>query len=461
MRLTFFSLFSLVGVSRGFNIDASAIRAAEATRLGEEPHFGNLTIPGQMQPTNLVFPDGLRLLVYSPNAQNISVEKKDQPSAPAGFVTPLDFAAVSLSSGSWMAIYNYSWNISIQAENADDVVATIEMPYDGHVLETLSIRHENIFLGRFDSKRGGWVVDASRSSVDSTRNTSRIIGLPSLDGEYMLLGRKSVYSHSSFIQPGWSSELSDFVIMDPPANSQEHIDPSKAPVQIGTWINGFQLEVRSCKRMRVNMNFFNSSNAKIQEGYRAVSPYGYMLNSSEADSKVAVIARLPLRASQIEPHSLGGSRLRVAQLDPASGEFRVTHHRETNGTSALPRIRFLPRLVEIEGSSMDVQWILVASEASSSASSATSSPSLVVTMTLSPQPTIADDFQTATASPPPSPPRTADTITDPSSSVSSRIPPIIPPTEGGTEKVMKTERRIKSSKRSRMRRTRFSKSEIL
>jgi hypothetical protein len=57
--------------------------------------------------------------LYSPRAQNLSVEKKDQPSAPAGFVTPLDFTAVSLGSGSWMPIYNYSWIINFEAQNVD------------------------------------------------------------------------------------------------------------------------------------------------------------------------------------------------------------------------------------------------------------------------------------------------------------------------------------------------------
>ncbi|CAE6470205.1 unnamed protein product [Rhizoctonia solani] len=398
MKFPLFGLLSLLGMSWGFNIDASAIRAAEASELGETPHFGNITIPGQMEPTKLVFPDGLRLLLYSPNAQNVSVEKKDQPSAPAGFVTPLDSTAVSLGSGFWTAIYNYSWSIAFEAKDVDDIVSTIEVPYDSGVLESLRIRHENTFLGRFDSARGGWVVDISRSSVDSTQNRTRIIGLPNLGGEYMLLGRKSMDSHSNFIQPGSSSDLSDFIIEDPPADSQGRTDPSKAPTQIGTWIGGFQLEVRSCTKMRVNMNFFNSSEVKIQKGFKAVSSYGYMLNSSEANSRIAVIARLPLRPSQVKAYSLKGSRLQVAQLDPASGEFRVAHQTGSNATSTLRRIQFLSRFVEIEGSSLNLKWLLVASDASSSASSVTPSPSLAITVTPLPKPEIAD-IQALTTSP--------------------------------------------------------------
>ncbi|KAL5638149.1 hypothetical protein ACGC1H_005005 [Rhizoctonia solani] len=269
MRSALFGILSVVGISWGFNINASAIRAAEAAKLDETPHFGNIAIPGQMEPTDLVFPDGLRLLLYSPNAQNVSVEKKDQPSAPARFVTPLDSAAVSLGSGFWAAIYNHSWTIAFEAKNVDDLVATIEVSYDSGILESLSIKPENTFLGRFDSGRGGWVVDTSRSSVDSTHKKTRIIGLPNLDGEYMLLGRKSINSHGNFIQPGSSSNLSDFMIEDPPVDSQGQTDPSKAPIQVGTWIDGFQLEVRSCTKMRVNMNFFNSSEVKIQEGFKA------------------------------------------------------------------------------------------------------------------------------------------------------------------------------------------------
>ncbi|KAL5638150.1 hypothetical protein ACGC1H_005005 [Rhizoctonia solani] len=458
MRSALFGILSVVGISWGFNINASAIRAAEAAKLDETPHFGNIAIPGQMEPTDLVFPDGLRLLLYSPNAQNVSVEKKDQPSAPARFVTPLDSAAVSLGSGFWAAIYNHSWTIAFEAKNVDDLVATIEVSYDSGILESLSIKPENTFLGRFDSGRGGWVVDTSRSSVDSTHKKTRIIGLPNLDGEYMLLGRKSINSHGNFIQPGSSSNLSDFMIEDPPVDSQGQTDPSKAPIQVGTWIDGFQLEVRSCTKMRVNMNFFNSSEVKIQEGFKAVSSYGYMLNSSEANSKIAVIARLPLRPPQVKAYSLEGSRLQVAQLDPASGEFRVASQTGSNATSTLRRKQFLPRFVEIEGSSLDLKWLLVASKGSSSASSVTPSPSLVTPL---PKPEIAN-IQALTAGPPSSPSSTlGHPIDNPTTLTSLAIPVVTPLVEEGAERVMRIQKRPKYLSRSRMRRIRFSKSQIL
>ncbi|CAE6384519.1 unnamed protein product [Rhizoctonia solani] len=433
MRLGLLALFSLAGASLGFNIDASAIRAAEAAQIGEDtPRFGNITIPGQMQPTNLVFPDGLHLLLYSPNAQNLSVEKKDQPSAPAGFVTPLDSAAVSLGSGFWTAIYNYSWSINFEAQRVDDVIATVEVPYSRDLLETLGIRHENIFLARFDLARGGWVVDTSKNSVDSTRNTTRIIGLSSLDGEYMLLGRKSAEAHNTFLRPGSSDESSDFRVEEPLANPPGQADPSKAPVQIRTWVDGFQLEVRSCKGMRINMNFFNASESKVQQGFKVVSSYGYMLNSSEPSNKVAVIARLPLRQSQIEAHLLNDSRLQVAQLDPISGEFRVRPDTLSNGKSSSPRI--LPRFIEVEASSLDVKWILVALEDRPSADSTTSSLGSITSTSLPTSSTAEGRNPLTTITSSSSPSGLNNSVAYATASVASVVTVVTPLNEAGAEK---------------------------
>ncbi|CAE6450929.1 unnamed protein product [Rhizoctonia solani] len=460
MRCTTFNLIPLVGISLGFNIDASAIRAAEAAQLGEgAPHFGNITISGQMQQTSLIFPDGLHLLLHSPNAHNLSVEKMDQPSAPAGFVTPADSAAAPLGSGFWTAIYNYSWSIKFQEQNVDDVIATIEVPYDRDTLENLNVRYENTFLGRFDSTRGGWVVDTLRASVDSSQNKTRIIGSPNLDGEYMLLGRKSADSHGTFIQPGSSGESSDFRIEEPPANLREQNDPLRAPVQIGTWIDGFQLEVRSCKGMRVNMGFFNASEVKIQQGFKAISPYGYMLNSSEADTKVAVIARLPLRPSQTEVRPLESSRLRVAQFDPTSGEFRVAYYPASNTTSTL--LRILPRAVEIETFSLDNKWLLIAAEPPLSSGSVTSNDSSTATAIATTASAGEDGHQALTTNTPsPSPPGFDNSIASPTA-LTSALPIATLSTEEGAEKVMKIEKPSRTPSRSRMRRIRYVKSEIL
>jgi hypothetical protein len=52
-----------------------------------------------------------------------------------------------------------------------------------------------------------------------------------------------------------------------------NLDPSKAPMQIGTWIDGFQLVVRSSKALRINMDFINASDAKIQPGFKVVCAF--------------------------------------------------------------------------------------------------------------------------------------------------------------------------------------------
>jgi hypothetical protein len=64
-----------------------------------------------MQQTNLNFPDGLALSLYSMRAQNLSVQKNERPSASGDFVTALDTASMVLGSGFWTSINHYSWSM--------------------------------------------------------------------------------------------------------------------------------------------------------------------------------------------------------------------------------------------------------------------------------------------------------------------------------------------------------------
>ncbi|CAE6481072.1 unnamed protein product [Rhizoctonia solani] len=251
----------------------------------------------------------------------------------------------------------------------------------------------------------------------------------------------------------------NFQLEEPPADSQGQADPSKAPIQIGTWIDGFQLEVRSCKGMRVNMDYFNTYGVKVQQGFKAVSSHGYMLNSSDPSSKVMIIARIPLRISQTEMQSLDTSRLEVAQFDFVFGEFRVVRQPESNMTST--GLRVLPHAVEIEASTLDVRWLLVSPEDPPSAGSVAPKPSSAVTSILPPPPTTADDPEVMTTNPPaPSPTGVNTFIVATIPPISLGIPTVVPLTEGGTEKVMKISgTRLPS--RSRMRRMRYSKSHVL
>ncbi|GAB1523579.1 hypothetical protein RhiTH_006729 [Rhizoctonia solani] len=207
------------------------------------------------------------------------------------------------------------------------------------------------------------------------------------------------------------------------------------------------------------MNLFNASESKVQSGFKAISSYGYMVNTSEPDSKVAVVARIPLRQSQIDAQLLNNSQLQVAQLDPASGEFRIDDGSLANTTSISRRT--LPRSIEIATSSLDAKWILVVPEVLA-AKLAGSSPELAPSApSPSPTSTIMDcgePLTTATSTD--STPGLNSPIATATGSMSSAVP-IATPLNDGAEKVMKLERVPKAPSRSRMRRIRYAKSELL
>jgi hypothetical protein len=57
-------------------------------------------------------------------------------------------------------------------------------------------------------------------------------------------------------------------------------DPAKAPLQIATFIDGFQIAVRSTKALVIHADFKNSSEAKVQNAFKAASESYFHLEQS-------------------------------------------------------------------------------------------------------------------------------------------------------------------------------------
>jgi hypothetical protein len=191
-----------------------------------------------MQRTDKTFTDGFAIDLFSAQPRTLSVTQNPNPSAPGEFVTAKDPSDMSLGSGFWTAVNNISWVMKFSDSGVNgmflkiswffhcsgaaiDLVAKLEAPYDPATLSASGLSDDNTFLAKFDATRTGWVVDTSRSNVHRygvnypwkplsslsvlscrVENRTRIINLSSLDGEFMLVGRRIAGpdSQNTFIQ---------------------------------------------------------------------------------------------------------------------------------------------------------------------------------------------------------------------------------------------------------------------
>jgi hypothetical protein len=146
-----------------------------------------------MERTDQDFQDGLALDLFSPKNRTLIVKRNTSPLG-AQFVT-------SASGEPFVALSNYSYIIRVN-ETANDLIAKIEVPYNPRTLNTMGFQGANTYIATFARDKRSWVVDDSTRNVHRSENNTRIIKMTSLDGEYLLVGRKTVDTSNTFVQYG-------------------------------------------------------------------------------------------------------------------------------------------------------------------------------------------------------------------------------------------------------------------
>jgi hypothetical protein len=113
-----------------------------------------------MQRTDVDFPDGMAIDLFSPGAHSFIATTKTPPSAPA--------TSVQGSTGEpWIAINNYSWVITVNETVFDLVGAKFEALYDPVHLASLGVTDDNTYVGKLSADGKSWIVD------DMVRNIHR------------------------------------------------------------------------------------------------------------------------------------------------------------------------------------------------------------------------------------------------------------------------------------------------
>jgi hypothetical protein len=108
--------------------------------------------------TDIDFPDGVALDFFSPEAHSFVITKKSPPSAPA--------TSVQGSTGEpWVALYNYSWVITVNDTVFDLVGAKFEALYDPVQLASVGITDDNTYVGQLSSDGKSWIIDDGGRNV--------------------------------------------------------------------------------------------------------------------------------------------------------------------------------------------------------------------------------------------------------------------------------------------------------
>ncbi|KAF4777822.1 hypothetical protein HER10_EVM0008171 [Colletotrichum scovillei] len=252
------------------------LAAAAVLVLGQDAadkaKFGDpINVLGSMERTDQDFQDGLALDLFSPKNRTLVVQQNLTP-LPGNFVT-------GTTGGPFMALQNYSYVISLN-ESANDLIAKIEIPYDPTALAAIGIQESNTYVGTLAGDKRSWIVNDATRNVHREENNTRIIKMTSLQGEYILLGRKTVDTANEFVQYGQGATRTVNVTA---GNRQE-----------AEFIDGLRLSVVPSTDMGINIDIVNGiSPQAVPPGLVPVNSFAWVVNSSSPGAPMLADMKFP------------------------------------------------------------------------------------------------------------------------------------------------------------------------
>ncbi|KAH8693412.1 hypothetical protein GQ44DRAFT_792334 [Phaeosphaeriaceae sp. PMI808] len=214
---------------------------------------------GQMQRTDQDFKDGLALDLFSPLPRTLVVRKNTTP-LPPQFVT-------GASGEPFIALSDYSYIIKMN-ETAKDLVAKIEIPHDPVKVRSTGVDVANTYVAKLAPDGLSWKVSELQRNVHVSENNTRIIKLTELDGEYMLLGRKTVDSANIFVQYGFG------------ATRTVNLTGGKGE-QEAQFVDGLRILAIADKAMGINIDLkAGVDKAEMPADMRSLNSYAWVMNTS-------------------------------------------------------------------------------------------------------------------------------------------------------------------------------------
>ncbi|KAH7089726.1 hypothetical protein FB567DRAFT_547289 [Paraphoma chrysanthemicola] len=236
--------------------DAQATNSSLAVESGDDLADFGQTVPILGQD----FKDGLAIDLFSPKNRTFIVTQNQ---------SPLSGRFVTGSTGEpFTALSNYSWIIKVN-DSAHDLIAKVELPYDPTQVQNAGFAVANTYVGVLAQDGKSWTVDESRRNVHVSENKTRIIKLTSLDGEYVLLGRKTLDTANIFVQYGFG------------ATRTVNLTGGNG-IQEAEFIDGLRMSVMAEKEMRVNIDLKNGiKSGDLPPSTNSINPFTWAVNTSD------------------------------------------------------------------------------------------------------------------------------------------------------------------------------------
>ncbi|EGX94243.1 hypothetical protein CCM_02514 [Cordyceps militaris CM01] len=253
--------------------------------------FGDvIPVLGKMVRTDQDFVDGFVLDLFSPKNRTAVVTQN---------TSPLSGSFVSGSTGEgFINLSKYSWVIKFN-ESATDLIAKVELPYDPVALAKEGVEPANTYVGTLAADKKSWVVSEAQRNVHVTENKTRIIKMTSMDGEYMLLGRKSIDTSNIFVQYGQG------------VTRTVNVTGGADKIQEAEFVDGLRFSIQSTKPFTLNADIpFGVAAESLPESHKSLmlrsnvvslpDSFYWKVNSTAPTSAVAVNMTFPVNPALLQ-----------------------------------------------------------------------------------------------------------------------------------------------------------------
>src|SRR3954471_18792128 len=233
-----------------------------------------------MERTDQDFQDGLALDLFSPKNRTLIVKQNTSPLG-AQFVT-------GTTGEPFVALSNYSYIIQMN-ETANDLIAKIEVPYNPDMLASMGMQEANTYVATLAPDKKSWVVNDATRNVHRSENNTRIIKMTSLDGEYMLLGRRAVDVANIFVQYGQGATRTVNITGGPGRQEAEFVD-------------GLRFSMVAQASMAMNVDITNGITPQsLPPGTASLNSFAWTVNTSNPNAMMNTTMRVPCKHPRLLP----------------------------------------------------------------------------------------------------------------------------------------------------------------
>ncbi|KAH7319277.1 hypothetical protein BKA65DRAFT_98212 [Rhexocercosporidium sp. MPI-PUGE-AT-0058] len=307
------------------------------------PGFGDtVQVLGGMQRTDQDFQDGLALDILSPKPRTLVVTQNKAPLA-AIFMT-------GSTGAPFVAVSNYSYIIKMN-ETANDLIAKIEIPYDPVELQQQGLQEANTFVATLATDGKSWVVDEKTRNVHRSENNTRIVKMTSLQGEYILVARKTVDTSNVFVQYGQGATRT----VNMTAGSG---------FQCAEFIDGMRFTVQTNVDLKMNVEIKEGINpGTLPPNTMSLNSFVWIVNTSAPMTRVNAEMLVPFNRMMLAAMRPDGSSpstmLTVGRraLNATSGQF-LPFNGDVQFVRELPEDKVVvPQVYQLDG-----QYILLVTQ---------------------------------------------------------------------------------------------------